>query len=90
MLQRPGPAVRAGTLLLLVLLLTACASTPLGLPPTPAPAIPPLPPSARQPAPLDLCSPTCSAAWKRTVESLLPRPTGAASPAASASSAMTR
>ncbi|KVE23956.1 hypothetical protein WS67_21480 [Burkholderia singularis] len=51
---------RALTLPPLFLLLTACASKSPCL--SGAPAIPPLPPEARQPAPPSVCSPTCSAA----------------------------
>ena len=81
---RNPPAARRLTLLLLLTLLGACAHTPPASQPVPPPVIPPLPPSAKQPAPLELCLPTCSAAWKRAVESLLPKPTDGVSPAPSA------
>ncbi|KVN36836.1 hypothetical protein WJ63_35180 [Burkholderia pyrrocinia] len=53
--------------LLLLLLLTACASkSPYS---SSVPAIPPLPPEARQPATPSICLPTCSAGLTRERES---------------------
>lgn len=70
-------AVPAWTLLPLAALLTACGATSPRLPAS----VPPLPPVARQePAP-ETCLPTCSAGWRRLVESLLPRPTEPERPA---------
>lgn len=83
-------ASSAPTLISLVLLLTGCAGAPLALEPVPAPAIPPLPQSARQPAPAEICTPTCSAGLARLLDSLLPSPTSAAEPAPSAPGATTR
>ena len=55
------------------LLLSACAHDCVIWPdklPAP-PQVPPLPATARQPAQIPECSPTCSAGWTRLVESLL-------------------
>lgn len=79
-------AARAPMLLLLTALLTACASTS----PAWRASVPPLPPSARQEPSPALCLPSCSAGWKRLVESLQQTPTAPASPASSASAATTR
>lgn len=71
----------------LLLLLTACASK---LPCSSlAPAIPPLPPEARQPAMPSICSPTCSAGLTRERESWRRSLTSGASPANSAKPTMT-
>ena len=74
----PRPPVPTLPALMLPLLLCACSSAPTS-PPAPAAPIPPLPLEARQPAPLTLCSPTCSAGWSALLDSLrlgltLPRP----------------
>lgn len=72
----------------LLLLLTACASR---LPcSSPALAIPPLPPEARQPTTPLICSPTCSAGLTREREIWQKSLTSGASPGASASATTTR
>lgn len=73
-----GPMLRAVTLALLGLLLTACASAPKTLPPVAVPRAP------TQPEPPAWCLPTCSFGWKRMVESLQSTPTPPESPASSA------
>lgn len=88
-MPRSRPALLALTLPMLLMLLSACSSTPKALP-VPAPLIPPLSPAARQPDVPAWCLPTCSAGWKRMVESLLPRPTGVESPGLPASGDTTR
>lgn len=71
---------RGGMLLLLGLLLSGCGTVSKPLPPPvvrPA-AIPPLPIQAKQPAPPEICLPTCSAGLTRLRERLqrLPMPHG--------------
>lgn len=73
-------------LVLLMLLLPGCVTVPTS---SPAPAIPPLPQAARQPAPPAWCSPTCSAGWRSEVERLLQLSTPPALPARPASAPMT-
>ncbi|AAT38383.1 gp24 [Burkholderia phage BcepC6B] len=79
---------RSQMLLLLALPLAACSSASISS--SQPPAIPPLPPEARQPATPLICLPTCSAAltnarvsWQRTL-------TPPASPAGSANATTTR
>ena len=79
------PVVRVWIPLLLAGLLTACASTSRVSPDS----APPLPPIARQEPPPEICLPTCSAGWRRLVESLLPKPTGLEQPERPASAPMT-
>ena len=79
---------RALTPLPLLLLLTACASRSPSS--SKAPDIPPLRPETRQPATPSICLPTCSAGLTRERESWQKSLTNAASPASSASTAMTR
>ena len=52
----------------LMLLVTACTSKPVSLPPLPA-AIPELPSEARQPPAPQWCSPTCSSGLTKERES---------------------
>lgn len=66
-------------LLLLPLLLGACASVPTNWPPS-VPVVPPLPMEARQPALPGWCSPNCSAGWRKLVETLLKGSTPPAQP----------
>ena len=81
------PPARLLMLALLTLQLAGCATVPTS---SPAPAIPPLPEAARQPAPPAWCSPTCSAGWRSEVERLLQLSTPLASPERPASAPMTR
>lgn len=74
----PGPMLRAAMPALLALLLTACASVPQALPPVA------IPQATTQPEVPAICLPTCSAGWKRMVESLRSTPTAPESPASSA------
>lgn len=68
MMPRHRPLLRLLTLIVPVLLLSACASkSPVSVP---APEIPPLPAEARAsqvPIP-SICSSSCSAGWTRLVE----------------------
>lgn len=82
--HEPAPLLRLSSVMLLPLLLAACASAPNNSPPSVAPLVPPLPLEARQPALPAWCSPTCSAGWRRMVETLLQpqtQPTVPVSPA---------
>ena len=74
------PLRRALLPLALLLLLLGCGHDSLLLKPVPGPEIPPLPAAARQPEPPALCVPTCSAGLQTLLDSLLPSPTGPASP----------
>lgn len=71
----------------LTLLLSACVSVPSSspLPPVAPPAIPQLPEAARQPAPPEICSPTCSDGLTRLRVSLQGMPIKLGSPDSSAS-----
>lgn len=77
-------------LMLLVLLLSGCASDSVNLlrPVTP-PTIPPLPAQAKQPAIPSMCLPTCSAALTKERESWLNTLTPPASPGRPANAPMT-
>ena len=88
----PRPLLRSATPLLPALLLAACASAPLPLPPVviAPPGIPPLPLEARQPPAPGWCSPTCSAGLTRLRETWLQRLTLPASPAPPASEPTTK
>lgn len=69
---------------MLALLLTGCASPPNLQRPVPGPLIPPLPAIARQPAQPPECSPNCSDALSRELQSwpiTLTRPAPPARPA---------
>lgn len=82
--------LRSATLLLPVLLLTACASKPFLSPePVAPPSAPPLPLAARQPATDPICLPTCSAALQSALTGWRSRLTAPASPASSASAPTT-
>lgn len=66
--------------------ISACSSTPTFVP-TPAPAIPPLPPAARQPATPSLCSPSCldglmreRQSWRASLTSAEPQALPASAP----------
>lgn len=82
MLRTSMLRVLALMLLPLLVLLVACATPREPLPPVVVapPEIPPLPQAARQPPTLDLCSPTCSEAWRKLVQRSQQRLTDAASP----------
>lgn len=77
--------LRSAMLLLLALLLSACASKPLISLPAACPVIPPLPQAARQPMTAPVCLPTCSAALQSALTNWQARLTAPASPASSAS-----
>ncbi len=79
---------RSRMLLLLVLPLAACSSVSTSS--SQPPAIPPLPPEARQPATPSICLPTCSAGLMKLRESWQKSLTSAASPASSAKPTTTR
>ncbi len=79
---------RSRMLLLLALQLAACSSASISS--SQPPAIPPLPPEARQPATPSICLPTCSAALAKRRESWQRSLTNAALPASSASAITTR
>ncbi len=79
---------RSRMLLLLVLQLAACSSASISS--SQPPAIPPLPPEARQPATPSICLPNCSAGLTSARESWRRSLTSAASPANSASAVTTR
>ena len=85
MMPHKLPAGRVWIPLLLAGLLTACASTSRVSPDS----APPLAPIARQEPPPGICLPTCSAGWRRLVESLLQKPTGLEPPELPASAPMT-
>lgn len=73
MTHKTKSAATRQLLLVLALLVTGCASAPpLSPPVVQPPQKPPLPQEARQPPAPAQCLPTCSDAWKRLVESLLP------------------
>lgn len=67
------------TLLTLALLVTACSTVPPVV--VPPPAIPKLPPEARQPPMEPECQPTCSAGLSRLLNAMQRSPTSEASPA---------
>ncbi len=75
-------------LLLLVLPLAACSSVSTSS--SQPPAIPPLPPEARQPATPSICLPTCSAALTSARASWQSMLTVPVSPASSASATTMR
>lgn len=77
----------AVTLLLPMVLLTACASKSPRLSPTLG--VPPLRPEARQPATPSICLPTCSAGLTKRRESWRESLTSEVSPASSASAVTT-
>ena len=83
MLPNYPARLRSATLLLLVLLLSACASKPISLPAA-CPVIPPLPLAARQPTTVLVCLPNCSAALQKELTNWQARLTPPASPASSA------
>lgn len=92
MLPKPNLRVIALTQLLLIALLSACATPPAPLPPVvvPPPEIPALPQAARQPPTPPWCLPTCSDGWRREVESWQRSLMSVASPAEPASAPATR
>ncbi len=73
---------RALMLMPLLLLLTACANNSPRT--SSVPAIPPLPPEARQPATPSICLPTCSAGLTKLRESWQKSLTTEVSPASNA------
>ncbi|ABA60058.2 gp57 [Burkholderia phage Bcep176] len=87
-MQTNNEQPRSRMLLLLVLPLAACSSVSTSS--SQPPAIPPLPPEARQPATPSICLPTCSAALTSARESWRNTLTVPASPASSASATTTR
>ncbi len=89
--MKPTPKLRATALMLLLpLLLSAGCALPPKPPLVVAVPVPPLPPAARQPAPPEICVPTCSAGLVRLLSELQSMLTAAAPPASSASAATTR
>lgn len=79
---------RSRMLLLLALPLAACSSASISS--SQPPAIPPLPPEARQPATPSICLPTCSAGLTSARESWRNMLTAPALPASSVSATTTR
>lgn len=92
MKHKPLSIARSLMLLLLPMLVSACAGVSQPSPPVvaPPPAIPPLPAVARQPTPPPICSPTCSAGLTKLRTELLNMLTQPVSPAGGASGPTTR
>lgn len=84
MLSSLPASLRSAMLLLLALLLSACASKPISLPAA-CPVIPPLPVAAKQPKPDPVCLPNCSAALQRELTNWQAKLTAPDLPASSAS-----
>ncbi|SAK20044.1 hypothetical protein UA18_02366 [Burkholderia multivorans] len=87
-MQTNNEQPRSRMLLLLVLPLAACSSVSTSS--SQPPAIPPLPPEARQPPTPSICLPTCSAGLTSARESWRNMLTVPASPASSASATTMR
>ncbi|AOI98082.1 hypothetical protein WS66_20730 [Burkholderia sp. LA-2-3-30-S1-D2] len=86
-MQINNERLRSRMLLLLALPLAACSNASISS--SQPPAIPPLPPEARQPATPSICLPTCSAALTSARASWQSTLTVPASPASSASATTT-